>query len=65
MKPRTAYPSITVWIGWMAATIAAAFTLITFIYTTFSTKSEAQNYQDTLEKRLDRLENKIDHLISK
>lgn len=53
------------WIGWIIATATAAFTLVVFIYSNFTTKSEATLYQDDLSKRLDRIESKIDKLMMK
>lgn len=53
------------WISWLVATATAAIVLVSFVYTTFATKSEASEARNDLEKRLDRLEQKIDIVIFK
>lgn len=51
------------WISWLAATATATVILVSFVYQTFSTKSEANEIKNGLERRLDRIESKIDRII--
>lgn len=58
-------PSFVTWVGWISATAVAAATLVGFAYNNFTTKVEQTSYQESLEKRLDRLETKIDKILLK
>lgn len=58
-------PSFVTWVGWISATAVGAATLVGFAYNNFTTKVEQTSYQESLEKRLDRLETKIDKLLLK
>lgn len=55
------------WIAWLGATAVAAITmtfiLVTFVYANFETKDHAKESRDTMDKRLERMENKLDVLI--
>lgn len=53
----------TQWISWLLALIAGALSMVVFVFTTFETKAEALNDKDHIEKRLDRIEAKLDFLI--
>lgn len=44
------------WLAWLGATMIAAMTLVVFLYQNFSTRVD-------VEKRFDRIENKLDQLI--
>lgn len=50
------------WIPWLGATVMAALTLCAFLFTQFETKADSLDKRNSLEKRLDRIENKIDFL---
>lgn len=51
--------SVQQWIAWAGALIVAMFGLMNFAYSTFQTQREASH----LEKRLERIEGKIDSLV--
>lgn len=59
------------WIAWLGATIIAAISMTVFFYNHFQTKEENQvyhenqsHYFDLMEKRLDRIESKVDQLLT-
>lgn len=56
--------SATQWIYWIGATLTASMTVVIFFYSTFQTKSEANDNKMDLYRRLERIENKIDRLSS-
>lgn len=58
-------PSFTTWVYWLGATITAAMMLTSFAYSNFQTKTEAAVLKNDLERRLERIEGKIDYLIMK
>jgi hypothetical protein len=74
-QPRRFNPfSMATWIAWFGAAIMAVLTLAGFAYSTFETRDSANFHQQAMEKqieikdqsfdkRLDRIENKIDLLI--
>lgn len=47
------------WLSWIMATIAAALTMMGYIHSNFTTTRETE----AVEKRLERIESKIDRLI--
>ena len=53
------------WVQWLSATVVAAAVLVSFMYTNFATKAEADIQRFSIEKRLDRLEQKIDQLVDR
>lgn len=55
----------TQWLYWLGATLVAAITTMVFLYSTFQTKSDASENKVDLERRLERIESKIDTLMSK
>lgn len=58
MRPQNEWNPFSVpqWVAWMSATAVAAITLVVFLYQNFATKAD-------VEKRLERIENKLDELI--
>lgn len=52
-----------VWVGWMVTLVAATFVAITFAYAQFETKEHSKEVRDGTDKRLERIENKLDALI--
>ncbi len=54
-----------VWVGWMGALVAATFVVITFAYASFETKEHAKETRDALDKRLERMEDKMDAMLEK
>lgn len=52
------------WISWMAATLISALTLCAFMFTNFESKTDAKDRIESVEKRLDRIELKIDSLAT-
>lgn len=55
------------WLAWLGATamagITMTFILVTFVYANFETKEHAKSTSEGVEKRLERMENKIDMII--
>lgn len=49
-------------LSWIGATIGAFVALTAFAFQTFEEKREAQTAYQSIEKRLDRIENKIDQV---
>lgn len=53
-----------VWVAWLGATAVAAvtmtFVMLTFAYAQFETKERAKETRDALDRRLERMENKLD-----
>lgn len=63
--------SVDLWIAWIAATGVGVATMTTFIYSNFETKESFSEYrqsqtvsQEEMIKRLDRIETKLDQMIS-
>ena len=52
--------TIAPWIGGIGALIAAIMSLVSFGYDTFASKESVQQQLLSIEKRLDRIEQKID-----
>lgn len=57
------------WIAWMGATVAAiagvVFLAITFAYGQFDTKDHAAERASHLDKRLERIETKLDSMLNR
>ena len=53
---------LTTWLGAVAALIISAMTLVSWSYETFETKEISRNQQQSIEPRLERIENKIDSI---
>ena len=53
---------LTTWLGAVAALIISAMTLVSWSYETFETKEISRNQQQSIERRLERIENKIDSI---
>ena len=52
--------AIAPWVGGIGALIAAIMSLVSFGYETFASKESVQQQLAAIEKRLDRIEQKID-----
>jgi len=52
--------TIAPWVGGIGALIAAIMSLVSFGYDTFASKESVQQQLAAIEKRLDRIEQKID-----
>jgi hypothetical protein len=50
------------WLPWLGATFISALTLTAFIFVNFETKADSNDKRSYLEKRLDRIEFKIDEI---
>jgi hypothetical protein len=64
--------SVDLWIAWIAATGVGVAGITTFFYVNFETKDSFADYkqsrlqsEEELIKRLDRIEDKLDQLLSK
>lgn len=57
--------TIPQWIAWLGATVAAAMSMMSYAQTTFQTKEHAKDKQVETDRRLERIENKIDALLSR
>lgn len=53
------------WITWVGAAVAAAVGLSAFAFTQFETKMDSMDKRTAIEKRLDRIEGKVDVLVSR
>lgn len=53
------------WIAWLASTVIAAAFLVSYAYSNFETKDQAKDKSSSFEKRLDRVEQKLDILIDR
>jgi hypothetical protein len=52
--------TIAPWVGGIGALIAATMSIVSFGYDTFASKETVQQQLAAIEKRLDRIEQKID-----
>lgn len=52
-------------IAWLGATAVAASVLVSFAYSNFTTKNEATENKVSIEKRLDKMESKIDSILER
>jgi hypothetical protein len=50
------------WLGGISALIASAMALVSWSYETFETKEISRESQTQIERRLERIENKIDSI---
>ena len=50
------------WLGGISALIASAMALVSWCYETFETKEISRERQTQIERRLERIENKIDSI---
>jgi len=50
------------WLGGISALIASAMALVSWSYETFETKEISRERQTQIERRLERIENKIDSI---
>lgn len=50
-------------IAWFGATVCTMAIVIVFVFTTFQTQSNANKSEETVIKRLENIDQKIDHLI--
>lgn len=57
--------TIPQWIAWLGATVAAAISMMVYIASTYETKEHSKEIRDSVERRLERMENKLDHLIAR
>lgn len=51
------------WLGWIISTATASAGVVIFAFSQFETKQHARDKKDDIDKRLDRIENKIDFLL--
>lgn len=51
------------WLTWVFALTCGALSMVVFVFSTFETKADGMNREGKLEKRLDRLESKVDLLL--
>lgn len=57
--------SISQWVQWLAATAAAAISMAAYAFATFDTKDHVIEVFIQVEKRLDRIEAKLDRILEK
>lgn len=57
--------TIPQWIAWLGATVAAAVSMMVYAASTYETKEHSKEIRDSVERRLERMENKLDHLIAR
>lgn len=57
--------SAVIVVGWISATLVAAFTFTVFAYNEFETKEHAKETHASVVKQLDSIETKIDKVIDK
>ena len=51
------------WLGWIIGVAVMTFTLMSFAYSQFETKEQAQERKDDMVKQLDRINQKLDSLL--
>lgn len=51
------------WISWIVATATAALTICAYAFTTFETKLDSLEKKSAIEKKLDRMDEKLDRLL--
>lgn len=56
---------IDILVAWLGATAVAASVLVSFAYSNFTTKVETTENKESIEKRLDKLESKIDSILDR
>jgi len=52
------------WIKILGVLLSLTVSSIIFVYSTFQTRADATKDQDSIEKRLERIENKVDRLLN-
>lgn len=52
------------WIGWIMAMVATGISFTYYGFTTFETKADSIDQRDQVVKRLERIETKIDKVLS-
>ncbi len=57
--------TIPQWIAWLGATVAAAVSMMVYAASTYETKEHSKEVRDGVERRLDRIESKLDRLIAR
>jgi sensor domain CHASE-containing protein len=57
--------TIEKWVSWIIATATAALTMAAYAFTTFETKDHAKEVKDDLTKRLEKMDSKLDILLTK
>ncbi len=53
------------WLAWLGATVVAAMTMAAYAFSTFETKDFSELRSVSLERRLDRIEGKVDMLVER
>lgn len=53
------------WLGGFFVTMTAILSVTVFLFTSFQTKGDFQDYKNGVEKRLDRIETKLDTALSR
>lgn len=51
------------WIAWLGATVTAALTMAAYAFSTFETKADVKDIFQLIDKRLDRIEVKLDNIL--
>jgi hypothetical protein len=58
-----------IWVAWLGATamagVSMTFVLLTYAYANFETKDRAKEVRDNMDKRLERIEMKLDTAIER
>lgn len=53
------------WIAWIAATVAAAMTMVSFAYSNFETTKRADDRERSIVRQLDQIDKKLNILLEK
>lgn len=51
------------WLTWSVTTVAAALTMSAYAHSNFASRVVQQEFRQIIEKRLDRIESKLDRII--
>lgn len=64
MSPKSLFDNAQ-WLGGFFITATAILSVTVFLFTSFQTKGDFQDYKNGVEKRLDRIETKLDVVLSR
>lgn len=63
MKNKSLFDNVQ-WLGGFFVMMTAGLSITVFLFTSFESKSDAKDYRSAIEKRLERIEVKLDAIIA-